>query len=352
MEDSRQDNSIVTTVPETSVSIDSQLGDVDSQRGPVESQPDSVESQPVQPQQTTADTHAEQPTSCNLVSDHTVPDEPIIEIPLTAESSGQVFKLRVSMTDFCNLPIKKIINVDGTRHHLIEISNPLPVDNQLNLCQNTSSSPQISSTTVSNTHGEGGVSLWAGSCDLPTQVGVNQQGSIQLDFPFDTLPTKQKKVISNTTLVAAATTTRKEGAETSTETSSDDSHVFGMRAAEQLVQSFATIAHAQGRFSEELFSDSSEQKLFLTDNSTLDTTHSGEGNKVTEEQDSTAGTSTLEVDVTQNEDQPDKDAVAEDQLEEGNIVAADQNNTEGTNTLEAEVTQNEDQPDEDAVTED
>ena len=68
-----------------------------------------------------------------------------------------------------------------------------------------------------------------------------------------------------------------------------------MRAAEKLAQSFATIAHAQGRFLEELFSDSSDQKLFPTDNSTLDTTHSGEGNIVAEEQDGTAGTSTLEV---------------------------------------------------------
>ena len=59
MEDNRQDDSIVTTVPETSVSIDSQPGDVDSQCGPVDSQPDSVESQPVQPHQTTADTQAD-----------------------------------------------------------------------------------------------------------------------------------------------------------------------------------------------------------------------------------------------------------------------------------------------------
>ena len=178
MENNQQDDSIVTTVPETSVSVDSQPGDVDSQRGLIESQPDSVESQPVQPQQMMVDTHAEQITSCNLVSDHTVPDEPIIEIPLTAESSGQVFKLRVSMTDFCNLLIKEIIKVDGTWHHLIEISNPPPVDNKLNLCQNTSSSLQISSTTVSNTCGESGLSLWAGSCNLPTQVGVDQHGNI------------------------------------------------------------------------------------------------------------------------------------------------------------------------------
>ena len=152
--------------------------------------------------------------------------------------------------------------------------------------------------------------------------------------------------------MAAATTTRKDAAETSTETSTDELHVFGMRAAEQLVQSFASIAHAQGRFSEDLFSDSPEQKLFPTVNSTLDTTNSGEGNIVTEEQDGTAGTSSLEVDVTQNEDHPDEDAVTEDQAEEGNVVAANQNNTVGTNTLEVEVTQNEDHPDEDAVTED
>ena len=77
-----------------------------------------------------------------------------------------------------------------------------------------------------------------------------------------------------------------------------------------------TIAHAQERFSEDLFSDSSEQKLFPTDNSTLDTTHTGEGNVVAEDQNDTAGTSTLEVDVTQNEDQTEENAVAEDQTEE------------------------------------
>ena len=53
--------------------------------------------------------------------------------------------------------------------------------------------------------------------------------------------------------------------------------------------------------------------------------------------------------VTQNEEQPDEDAVTEDQAEEGNVVTANQNDTEGTSTLEVDVTQNEDQPDEDAV---
>ena len=98
-------------------------------------------------------------TNPHLVSDHPVPDEPVIEIPLRAESSGQVFKLRVSMTDFCNLLIKEVIKVDGTWHHLTEINNLSLVDTKINLCQNTSSSPQISSTAVSNIHGEGGVSL-------------------------------------------------------------------------------------------------------------------------------------------------------------------------------------------------
>ena len=92
--------------------------------------------------------------------------------------------------------------------------------------------------------------------------------------------------------------------------------------------------------------------LSKTDNSTLDTTHSGEGNVITEEQDGTAGTSTLEVDVTQNEDHPDEEAVAEDQPEERNVVTGDQNDTAGTNSLEVDVTQKEDHPDEDAVTED
>ena len=156
-----------------------------------------------------------------------------------------------------------------------------------------------------------------------------------------------------------------------------------MRAAEQLAESFASIAHAQGKFSDDLFSDSSKQKLFPTDNSTLDTTHTGGENVVTEDQNNTAGTSTVDIEVTHNEQQTEEDTqqdvVAEDQndtMTEGTSnagtskvevevthneeqteedtqqdeVTEDQNNTAGTSTVEVEVNYNEEQTEEDITT--
>ena len=201
---------------------------------------------------------------------------------------------------------------------MVEINNPPPVGNKINLCQNTSSSQQISSSssTANSKHGEGGVSLRGHSaCNLPMQVGVDMQGNIRRDFPFDTLPTKEKKTLSNTTLVAAATTTRRDVGDTSTESSTDDLHVFGMRAAEKLAESFASIAHEKGKFSEDLFTDSSDQKMFSTDNSTLDSTPTDyvvAGDKETNTVEVPADESTVEVDVTHTEE-GDTEVVPADQ---------------------------------------
>ena len=189
--------------------------------------------------------------------------------------SGEMFKVRLSAAEFCKVPIREIVKVDGTRHHLIEISKPTSIDQKMNLCENTSSSPQISSST----NGDGVVSLRTGSCNLPTQVGVDNAGNVRRDFPFDgkTLTMKEKKVLSSTTLVvtsttkAAASTTKKDAADTSatsTDTSSDKSHVFGVTAAQHLAAKMANMALAKGKFSEDLFSDS-DQKLFPTNNSTI-----------------------------------------------------------------------------------
>ena len=97
--ESRQDDSIVTTVPEMSLSTDSAVA------------PDVVEATSTEhnnagagSQLTDADSQP-QPTSCNLVSDRPAPDEPKVEIPLMTESNGELVKLRFPMTDFCNLPI-------------------------------------------------------------------------------------------------------------------------------------------------------------------------------------------------------------------------------------------------------
>ena len=137
------------------------------------------------------------------------------------------------------------------------------------------------------------------------QVGVDMQGNVRRDFPFDTLPTKEKKTLLNTTLVAAATTTRRDVGDTSTESSADDSHVFGMRAAEKLAESFASIAHEKGKFLEDLFTDLPDQKMFPTDNSTLDSTPTDgvvAGDKETNTVEVPADQSTVDVDVTHTEE--------------------------------------------------
>ena len=100
------------------------------------------------------------------------------------------------------------------------------------LHKNTSSSPQISSST----NGDGVVNLIKSTCNLPMQVGVDIAGNIRRDFPFDgkTLTMREKKALSITTLVAssttraAATTTKNDAADTSTsstDTSTEGSHV-------------------------------------------------------------------------------------------------------------------------------
>ena len=222
-----------------------------------------------------------QPTSCNLVSGNPDPDEPVIEIPFRTESSGKVFKLQVSMTDFCKLPIREVVKLDGMRHHLIEVNNQPPLDKEMILHKNTSSSPQISSST----NGDGVVNLIKSTCNLPMQVGVDNAGNIRRDFPFDgkMLTMREKKALSITTLVAssitcaAATTTKKDAADTSTsstDTSTKGSHVFSITVAQCLAANMADIVIKTGKFSEDLFSDS-EQKMFPTDNSTVgsDTTN-------------------------------------------------------------------------------
>ena len=149
------------------------------------------------------------------------------------------------------------------------------------LHKNTSSSPKISSST----NGDGVVNLRKSTCNLPTQVGVDNAGNVRRGFPFDgkILTTREKKALSNTTLVAfsttcaAATTTKKDAANTSTsstDTSTEGSHVFGITAAQHLAANMANMVIKTGKFSKDLFSDS-EQKMFPTDNSTVrsDTTN-------------------------------------------------------------------------------
>ena len=149
------------------------------------------------------------------------------------------------------------------------------------LHENTSSSPQISSST----NGDGVVNLIKTTCNLPMQVGVDIAGNVRRDFLFDgkTLTTREKKALSNTTLVsssttrATATTTKKDAADTSTsstDTSTEGSHVFSITAVQHLAANMANMVIKSEKFSEDLFSDS-KQKMFPANNSMVgsDTTN-------------------------------------------------------------------------------
>ena len=73
-------------------------------------------------------TTVDQLTSCNVVSENDGPvrdDEPIIEIPVVSESSRETFKLRVTLADFCKLPVKQVVKCDGAEHYLIHALKPL-----------------------------------------------------------------------------------------------------------------------------------------------------------------------------------------------------------------------------------
>ena len=211
-------------------------------------------------------TTVDQPTSCNVVSENDGPvrdDEPIIEIPVVSESSRETFKLRVTLADFCKLPVKQVVKCDGAEHYLIGTdTDTSPSDNKMSLC--ASSSTQISSSTSgADVCGDGGVvNFQKGSSILPTQVGVDNDGNVQRDFPFDgkTLSTREKKVLCTTTLVKARKSDAKSTSECALE--SAESHIFGVTAAEHLAENLANIAIKSGRFPEDLLSDA---PMFPTD---------------------------------------------------------------------------------------
>ena len=230
-------------------------------------------------------TTVDQLTSCNVVSENDGPvrdDESIIEIPVVSESSREMFKLRVTLADFCKLPVKQVVKCDGAEHYLIGTdTDTSPSDNKMSLC--ASSSTQISSSTSgADVCGDGGVVNYRkGSLILPTQVGVDNDGNVQCDFPFDgkTLSTREKKVLCTTTLVKA----RKSDAESTSECAweSAESHVFGVTAAEHLAENLANIAIKSGRFPEDLLSDA---PMFPTDNSEVSgQSHQVDGDASTED---------------------------------------------------------------------
>ena len=147
--------------------------------------------------------------SSNIVS-----EEPMIEIPL---SSGlRIFKMKVSLADFCKLPIRDIgIDSDETSSRNTNIA-VMPL-------LNSSFCTQISST-ASTTSGDKGACVVKESAEgvirmteiplviprrsslkLPTQIAINDQGKVRCDFPFDNpdLSQCEKKELNYSTLFSS-----------------------------------------------------------------------------------------------------------------------------------------------------
>ena len=144
--------------------------------------------------------------SSNIVS-----EEPMIEIPLS--SGSRIFKVKVSLADFCKLPIRDIgIDSDETSSRNTNIA-VMPL-------LNSSFCTQISST-ASTTSGDKGACVVKESAEgvirmtetplviprrsslkLPTQIAINDQGKVRCDFLFDNLDLSQheKKELNYSTL--------------------------------------------------------------------------------------------------------------------------------------------------------
>ena len=147
--------------------------------------------------------------SSNIVS-----EEPMIEIPL---SSGlRIFKMKVSLADFCKLPIRDIgIDSDETSSRNTNIA-VMPLLNS-SFCTQISSTASTTSSDkgacVVKESAEGVIRMTEmplvipkrSSLKLPTQIAINDQGKVRCDFPFDNpdLSQREKKELNYSTLFSS-----------------------------------------------------------------------------------------------------------------------------------------------------
>ena len=214
--------------------------------------------------------------SSNIVS-----EEPMIEIPL---SSGlRIYKMKVSLADFCKLPIRDIGFASGetsSRNTNIAVMPLL----------NSSFCMQISSTTsgdkgartdgvVSMTGAQGVIPKTSGaqrvipkrsSVKLPTQIAINEEGKVRSDFPFDSanLSQRQKRELNNSTLFATKRTDVKGPTvilAPETESDASTSFVFGQQGD----RSHISETSEDEPINMSLKDSDSEDRTFPTDNSLM-----------------------------------------------------------------------------------
>ena len=153
-------------------------------------------------------------------------EEPMIEIPLTTGS--HILKMRVSLTDFCKLPIRDIRFYNNETAANSTSASPM---------LNSSFCMQIDSASSCVVEGEKVVrKSVAGSRalnKLPTQIGIAESGEVHTDFPFDdpNLSKKEKQVLQMSTLMPPVNQTQPLVTVLASDTDTDvsSSFVFGER---------------------------------------------------------------------------------------------------------------------------
>ena len=163
------------------------------------------------------------PPSAEEVTPDTVSanEEPMIEIPLMTGS--HILKMRVSLTDFCKLPIRDI----GFYNNETAANSTTA-----SAMVNSSFCMQIGSASSCVVEGEKVVrKSVAGSRaldKLPTQIGIAESGEVRTDFPFNdpNLSKTEKKHLKMSTLMPPLIKTQPILA-SDTDTDVSSSFVFG-----------------------------------------------------------------------------------------------------------------------------
>ena len=212
-----------------------------------------------------------QPTAtANLVSAN---EEPMIEIPLTTGS--HVFKMRVSLTDFCKLPIRDIGIYNNETAANSTTASPMLNSSFCMQIGSTSSSCVVEGEKVVRKS----VAVNRGLNRLPTQIGIAESGEVRTDFPFDdpNLSKKEKEHLKFSTLMAPVVSKQPSATilASDTETDVSSSFVFGdpshisetsLSSPMMMVGGSSQDAAVQGESEE---GDSSHEKTFPTDNSIM-----------------------------------------------------------------------------------
>ena len=239
----------------------------------------------------------DEPTTISETCPDDIPnpnDEPQIDVPLLSDCGQRVYNVRVSLSEFCKLPVNAIINSETNEMLSPTGDHDLQLDTSFITTPDMSSLPERDCSNFSSSSiqmpGDNGVARSSGgggqSSDEPcviihrtllaTQVGIDNSGTVRRDFPFDgkDLSLKEKRFMSGNTLLPP----KKRLIDSSGDTmsSGDASHifgksipspVFGKAAAELLATQFVAMAapsteeEDERDASAELYSDNAEQSI-------------------------------------------------------------------------------------------